>query len=120
MILVLVRTQLFGLSPMEMFYQSDSLYTRFADTGNYNIKLYAYNFESGCVDSTDQDLELVWMETGFTVDQTVVCRNESIQITDLSSNSSSMVYFLGDGWSTSNPNPSHSYTDTGSMMSLKF
>ena len=97
----------------DVLINQDSFVYTFADTGNYNIKLYAYNFESGCVDSTDQDLELVWMETGFTVDQTVVCRNESIQINDLSSNSSSMVYFLGDGWSTSNPNPSHSYADTG-------
>lgn len=97
----------------DVLVNQDSFVYNFADTGSYNIKLYAYNFESGCVDSTDQDLELVWMETGFTVDQTVVCRNESIQVTDLSSNSSSLVYFLGDGWSTSNRNPSHSYADTG-------
>ena len=67
----------------DVLINQDSFVYTFADTGNYNIKLYAYNFESGCVDSTDQDLELVWMETGFTVDQTVVCRNESIQINDL-------------------------------------
>ena len=101
------------LSNGDILINQDSFVYTFADTGNYTIKLYAYNFESGCIDSTDQDLELVWMETGFNVDQTVVCRNESIQITNVSSRSSSMVYFLGDGWSTSNPNPSHSYADTG-------
>ena len=103
----------------DVLVNQDSFVYTFADTGNYNIKLYAYNFESGCVDSTDQDLELVWMETGFTVDQTVVCRNESIQVTDLSSNSSSLVYLEMDGL----PLIEIHRTATpiqGSMISLKF
>jgi len=83
-----------------------SLY--YACQGTYNIQLVPGN---GCANIVDKEVALgnLVADFSFTVDSTVVAFSENSQ--SLPADEATWFWEFGDGWTSSDPNPVHEYSD---------
>jgi gliding motility-associated-like protein len=87
----------------------------YATGGSYNVKLKVIS-NKGCADSTSSFL-LIYSKPKARISASVACHNDTTFFTDNSTaNVGSIIQRLwsfGDGTSSTQTNPFHSYTDTG-------
>ncbi|MGZ5245744.1 MAG: PKD domain-containing protein [Flavitalea sp.] len=89
----------------------------YIDSGTYNLKL-RITTASGCTDS----IEIVNgirvgrpIPVDFAVSNPSSCASNAVNFTDLSIGSTAYSWTFGDGGTSSQKNPSYTYTDTGSF-----
>ncbi|MDB4089463.1 PKD domain-containing protein [Flavobacteriales bacterium] len=93
----------------------------YIDTSNindstYSIKLIIYT-ASGCSDSLTQNVTVRPLPKSlFTVSDSIVCEKETITFQNNSIGGSSLKWFFGDGDSSTNNTPSHSYDTAGTYV----
>ncbi|MBK6266028.1 PKD domain-containing protein [Marivirga sp. S37H4] len=86
----------------------------YTSVGEFDVKLIVTN-DLGCTDTLHRS-ELVITkgpETKFSIAKKTICMPDSAQFTDLSSNAVEWQWFFGDGTTSNEPNPNHSYTNAG-------
>lgn len=67
----------------------------------------------GCQDTAFTHVEITSVSAGFTVANTNVCRNVPIQFTDTSNFAATWFWEFGDGTTSNQQNPLHTYTANG-------
>jgi gliding motility-associated-like protein len=67
----------------------------------------------GCQDTAFTHVEITSVNAGFTVANTNVCRNVPIQFTDTSNFAATWFWEFGDGTTSNQQNPLHTYTTNG-------
>ncbi len=84
--------------------------------GVYNVKLIV-STRQGCSDTLVKTkyIHVLGPVTSFSVSATGGCDPFTVQFTDLSKNAINQAWSFGDGYSSTDTNPSHTYTDTGSF-----
>ena len=92
----------------------------FDSSGIYNVQLII-GTNWGCTDTVNVDVPVGVMPVlvEFSMSDTVACANQSVQFTDLSTDSiNNWLWFFGDstGLTSVEQNPSHAFTDTGTVI----
>lgn len=85
----------------------------YSDEGIYQVRLAAYN--NGHVDYAYMDIEVYLAEPNalFTASYTLVTPNEVVFFDNLSSNANKFEWDFGDGYVSSEENPTHSFSKEG-------
>lgn len=87
---------------------------KYTAPGTYRIKLV--NHFSGCVDSVSRPIFVKEApQIDFTADNTQSCKIPfTVQFTNLTQGNNAYIWNFGDGTISTDINPNHTYTDTGS------
>jgi len=87
---------------------------KYTSPGAYVIKLV--NHFSGCIDSVSRPIFVREApQTDFTSDNTQSCKTPfTVQFTNLTQGNNTYIWDFGDGGNSTDMNPVHTYTDTGS------
>ena len=87
---------------------------KYTSSGTYIIKLV--NHFSGCIDSVSRPIFVREApQTDFTSDNTQSCKIPfTVQFTNLTQGNNTYTWDFGDGANSTDINPIHTYTDTGS------
>jgi len=87
---------------------------KYTSPGTYIIRLV--NHFSGCIDSISRPVFVMEApKIDFTADTTQSCKNPfTVQFTNLTSGSNTYMWDFGDGANSTDVNPVHTYTDSGS------
>jgi PKD repeat protein len=86
---------------------------RYEQPGNYTVQLLTRN-SYGCPDSVTQLIEIVPQpEVLFVVNDPEGCADFAVQFTDLSQNVNGWTWDFGDGRSSNDQNPAHTYVAYG-------
>jgi gliding motility-associated-like protein len=96
----------------DSIFTNTTIYT-FPDTGVYDITLYVENLTYGCLDSITQSITIVNPSVNFSYDDSIGCPPFNVNFTDLSTEATGWNWNFGDGGTSSQKNPSHSYTVPG-------
>lgn len=83
--------------------------------GTYKVKLTVTNSTTGCVDSITKTIQVGASQAGFMAALTSGCFPLLISFHDTSKLANSWFWNFGDGYTSIQQNPSHSYNDTGSF-----
>ncbi len=88
----------------------------FSQPGNFNVRLMVVNSE-GCSDTTNRNVEISAPVADFRVDSSTLCAGAGTQFIDLSfsnyGNITSWLWNFGDGNTSTQPNPIHTFTFGG-------
>lgn len=89
--------------------------TVYSDTGQYQVIAIATN-SIGCTDTSVFSVQVgQQMSINFMADDTVACANHTFQFTDLTlGDIDGWFWDFGDGATSTDQNPNHMYSDTGS------
>lgn len=93
--------------------QQDPVHT-FPSQNNYDVKLIVTNNTTGCVDSVTKNIAIGTPLAGFDSDTNKGCIPFAVNFTDTSIFASSWRWYFGDGGTSTQQNPTHTYVDTGS------
>ncbi len=85
----------------------------YADTGTYMVQQVAYSFCGTDTFETQVTITCVSASGGFTVDST---GDLFVAVSSNASKADSVKYLFGDGNSSTDPNATHMYADTGTYM----
>lgn len=85
----------------------------YTQEGSYQIKLYAFNDSTGCVDSVSLPLNIETIDPQLRFTSQGGCNPVILQLEDSTSNSIGRIWYFGDGDSSFLRNPIHVYTDPG-------
>lgn len=100
----------FPTTPRDTF--RNKSYTYLA-VGNYQVTLYVYNIQTGCIDSITKPVNLLSQSKNFGVSKRVACVGEALTFTDSTSFGSTWHWYFGDGDSSSARNPVKRYRSPG-------
>lgn len=92
--------------------QQNPIHT-FPSQSNYEITLTVTNAQTGCVDSIKKTLPIGTPSADFKADTTRGCTKLKIAFSDSSVFASSWLWVFGDGTTSNQQNPVHTYNDTG-------
>ncbi|MEE9443188.1 MAG: PKD domain-containing protein [candidate division Zixibacteria bacterium] len=83
-------------------------------TGTYTVTLTVANECGEDTEIKEAYIIIYALPTpDFTADETDICAGETVNFTDLSSNADSWYWDFGDGTTSTDQNPSHTYTSVG-------
>ncbi len=90
----------------------------YTDPGEYNVSLIVYS-DSNCVDTIEKIVVVQEVQAQFSMSQDVGCEVPlDINLTDESMNAASYSWNFGDGYTSDEQNPTHTYTDEGDYSIL--
>ncbi len=85
----------------------------FPAEGTYTVTLVVSNLTTGCVDSMVQQIPVGTPRAAFTCDTVAGCYPFPVLFTDTSAFADSWLWKFGDGLTSTQKNPVHTYADTG-------
>lgn len=85
----------------------------YSSQADYDVKLIVTNLTTGCVDSITKTIAIGTPLAGFTADTFSGCMPLKVHFTDTSVFASAWRWDFGDGSGSSQQNPFHTFTDTG-------
>ena len=85
-------------------------------TGSYNISLTVTNNMTGCVNSTNQTINVFNFSTAFSASSNTVCVDEPVTFTDESTDANNWNWTFGNGTAGSSQNPVISYAAAGTYI----
>ncbi|MBS4044507.1 MAG: PKD domain-containing protein, partial [Chitinophagaceae bacterium] len=106
-----------GSLPVITFKSPDTLYHTYTAAGTFTVSLLAQN---NCTDSTITRTIVLFSKpvASFTTTAIQYCKNEPIQFNNTSNSSLSYEWIFGDGNTSINYSPTHSYTTAGTYTVL--
>ncbi|MEX0968201.1 MAG: PKD domain-containing protein [Bacteroidia bacterium] len=84
----------------------------YTSTGSYIVKLIVSN-SFGCFDSTEQTLDIIDPPTADFTTTGALCEGESVAFSNLSTDGNSYMWDFGSGQTSSQENPSFTFTTAG-------
>lgn len=92
----------------------DPLVLDFPLSGEYILRIEAFNDTSGCVDSAGDTVFVTDLQAGFNALNTEGCAPLDVEFIDQSVDAVSWQWLFGDGNNSSDQNPNYSYSAIGS------